>query len=270
MNYDNEKQIYCPSGFGGNELLSKTRDSTCDENVLSRCSPNGFSIRRHTADELYEGAYEKERIPLRLLYVEADPDEVAINRIKALQNCQPGAPIDIYKRGARFGLSRFLRFAEESHAIQEACDIGNHNVLMIKFLNIRKNELKNLIKRYEPELFHFSGHGSINGQLIFCAPLPAESFSYIKIDHADIDEFINAFKADGASVALVVLAACHSAQFLQRIVDSGCARMAIGTEGKAKEHDVIVFSAAFYRRLMRNEWKHSSDAWLYKIGRAHV
>lgn len=49
---------------------------------------------------------------------------------------------------------------------------------------------------------------------------------------------------------------------LKQIVDSGCAKVAIGINGKVRENDIITFSTYFYRGLSRQGWIYDSEAWL--------
>jgi hypothetical protein len=209
----------------------------------------------------------KENVPISLLYVESDPDEFTMKQINALSMCQSGDDLTVYKRGARFGFYRFLRASEESHSIQEACDVGCHNIEMSKFFNIRKHEFSGLIMRTVPKLVHFSGHGSKEGRLIVCSPLlSGKTYNFnLKIDYLSTDEIIRAFHEQKVEAGLVVLAACYTSEWLKPIVDSGCAKVAIGINGKVKENDIITFSTYFYRGLTRQEWVYGSEAWLNTI-----
>ena len=215
-------------------------------------------------ESIYVFRTPKEKVPISLLYIESDPDEFTMMRINELKNCLPGDGLSIYKQGAKFGFFRFLRVSEESHSIQEACDSGCHNIEMSKFFNIRKHEFSELIKRKTPKLVHFSGHGSKEGKLIVCAPLlHGKTYNFdLKIDYLSPDEIIGGFHAQKVRAGLVVLAACYTSEWLKRIVDSGCAKVAIGIDGKVKENDIITFSTYFYRGLSRQEWTYDSEAWL--------
>lgn len=105
---------------------------------------------------------------------------------------------------------------------------------------IRSDELPALLKRNNPQLIHFTGHGNENSQLLF------ENMNGQKTPITDnILDII--FRTSGKNIGCVLLSACNSSAQAKLI--SKHTSFAIGFPGIIEEELASFFSRSFYESL---------------------
>lgn len=104
--------------------------------------------------------------------------------------------------------------------------------------------IQELLMREQPMVLHFTGHGNVEGELVFPladgTPCPA-----------DPDQLARVFQLVGASLRCVVLNACHSelqARLIAQHVDA-----VVGMPRAIDDQTAIAFSAGFYQALALGE-----------------
>lgn len=105
---------------------------------------------------------------------------------------------------------------------------------------IRSDELPAILKRNNPQLIHFTGHGNEEAQLLF------ENINGQKtaISNSVIDII---FKTSGKNIKCVLFSACYSS--VQAKIISKHALYAIGFPGVIEEELASFFSRSFYESL---------------------
>jgi hypothetical protein len=105
---------------------------------------------------------------------------------------------------------------------------------------IRATDLQEQLLRHRPSIIHFSGHGSLAGELL----LEDESGQAKPVTTAALG---NLFRVLGQDIRCVVLNACFSeaqARTIAEHVDS-----VVGMTAAVEDHSAIAFASAFYQAL---------------------
>jgi hypothetical protein len=105
---------------------------------------------------------------------------------------------------------------------------------------IRPNDLQRLLLKYEPQIVHFSGHGSKSHRILMNGPHGRAQ----SIDQRGLTQLFGIYSKH---VRLVLLNACFTrtqARSLAEVVD-----YSIGTARPIGDKTSVVFAGAFYRAL---------------------
>ncbi len=105
---------------------------------------------------------------------------------------------------------------------------------------VRPHDLTGALLRHEPNVVHFSGHGSKKGQIF----LEDDSGSAKAVDP---DVLAKMFKSFSTTVRCVILNACYSAQQAKGIARS--IQYVIGIKDSISNDVAIAFSLGFYQAL---------------------
>jgi hypothetical protein len=138
-----------------------------------------------------------------------------------------------------------LRLDEEIRAVR----LEQHEGTVANRLDIdaipmaQPNDLLDLLRRYEPGVVHFSGHGK-TGELLF----QADDGSMRPVATSDLAEV---FRLAGGLVRLVVLNACDSESLARALLAH--VDCIVAMRGPIHDVDARRFSAAFYRQLAEGD-----------------
>lgn len=135
-----------------------------------------------------------------------------------------------------------LRLDEELRAIDIALRQGDYRdrYIMQPHLAVRVEDLQELLLRHQPDIVHFSGHGTATSEIILqdaagkSTPVPSAALS-------------NLFRLFKENISCVVLNACYSAGQAQAIAQH--IPVVIGMSDAIPDDASINFAAAFYRAL---------------------
>ena len=105
---------------------------------------------------------------------------------------------------------------------------------------VRVSDLQGLLLRHQPDIIHFSGHGSPTRTLIF----ENEAGQPTEVPHAALSEIFQVLKEN---VRCVVLNACYSEA--QAAAIASHVDVVIGMSDLMGDHAAISFAAAFYQAL---------------------
>ena len=135
-----------------------------------------------------------------------------------------------------------LRLGAESTKIKEALEAATsrEHFLFVEDHAVRLDSLTRLILRQKPTIVHFSGHGAVEGSLIF------EEQGGIGVE-ADPTAIAELFRLAGDNTKLIILNACHSegqAKALANHVDA-----VIGISKSVSDDSAIAFSKALYEAI---------------------
>jgi hypothetical protein len=112
-------------------------------------------------------------------------------------------------------------------------DIGQHEYVTQELQFIDKDTITDIF-RFEPDIIHFSGHGSNKG-LVFQdgESIPANWLTKLFEDKKEIQ--------------LLFLNACYSADQISELKNSGKIKYIIGNEGEISEYSATEFAFIFYK-----------------------
>mgnify|MGYP000887216110 CR=1 FL=1 len=153
-------------------------------------------------------------------------------RIKVLFMCA-----DPRVEGAHLRLGAEVR---DIAAKLRASDAARASIELVTEWAVRAKDLPDIFLRHEPQVVHFSGHGSKKGRLAF----EDDEGNVNLLDREIIGRL---FEIHGESVRCVVLNACYSkaqAELLRRHVD-----FVVGMEGEVGDAGARAFASAFYLAL---------------------
>ena len=133
-----------------------------------------------------------------------------------------------------------MRLGEEVRNIDEQLRLAQHRdrFNLEQQLAVRTGDILNAMRRYKPDIVHFSGHGSLDGALIFedaagkAKPVSAEALGEM-------------FRVQG--VRCVVMNACWSDMHADEIAKQ--VDCVIGMTRSVSDAAAISFAAAFYGSL---------------------
>lgn len=135
----------------------------------------------------------------------------------------------------------FLRIDEEARAIDQALRQASNRHFEIRVHQaLRVDDLQELLLRYEPNIVHFSGHGSTENELL----LMDAAGKAMAVSGTALRDLFTVLKGN---IRCIVLNACFSegqAAGLAEIIDC-----VVGIEGLITDEASRQFSTAFYRAL---------------------
>ena len=137
---------------------------------------------------------------------------------------------------------RPLRLDEEIRAIkQKIWEAEHRDLIEVETLEAaRPDDLLSKLNRYEPDVIHFSGHGSQSQQLVFCddsgQPHPVSKEALVAL-----------FEVMASKVQVAVFNACFSQSQAEAIVQT--IPCTIGMNKAVGDKAATVFAAAFYRGI---------------------
>lgn len=152
-----------------------------------------------------------------------------------------------FNSGGERAVSGMLAAAEEGHIIQAAVDV-NKNARLDKHFNVRSAEVAQRIKEIHPDVFHFSGHIKKEKGLVFCRRDASNRRGFIN-EYMNKECLKSCFT--GETVLLAIIVSCNSAVFAQELVESGVARIAIGTDSEICDDSALRFVERFYGELSK-------------------
>ncbi len=150
-------------------------------------------------------------------------------------------PIKILFLAANPSDSTRLRIDEEARAIDQALrQAESRNITILSHWAVRIDDLQELLLRHQPDIVHFSGHGSADDQIILqdasgaSAPVPTHALRSL-------------FRILKDNVRCVVLNACysqHQAEAIAEVIDC-----VIGMSDAISDEAARRFASAFYSGL---------------------
>lgn len=149
-------------------------------------------------------------------------------------------PTKILFVGLCMGAQPPLSSIRELNTLRKGLD--EEHWLLVERWNPSAGELSALLLEHEPQLVHFSGHGSEDAQLY----LPGLEGGFELVDGEALAKLLSV-----PGVRCVVLNSCHSrelARVLCRHVDA-----VLGVEGEVEERDAIAFTLGLYAALCRGQ-----------------
>jgi uncharacterized protein YegL len=151
-----------------------------------------------------------------------------------------GKRVKIMFAGASPRSDRFIRTDVEVRAIQDKVTKTKYRdtLSFISQTAMRASELQESLRKYVPDIIHFSGHGTISGDLEFESDKPEIP---IAISPEIIAETI---RLAPGGLKLAFFNACHSVRAAQSAVRH--VSVAIGMDGEIDDESAKVFAAEFY------------------------
>lgn len=144
-------------------------------------------------------------------------------------------------RSAPSGGRQRLLIDEEVHEIRDRLKGAKYGdqVEVIDRGAVRTSDMLQLMREFQPQVVHFSGHGEVEG-LVVVGKLGGEQFVNAK-------GLESLFRVRGTNVRLVVLNACFSLPLANALADQvGCA---IGTPHKISDDAAVIFGSTFYHAI---------------------
>jgi hypothetical protein len=138
--------------------------------------------------------------------------------------------------------TKTLQLDEEIRGITNKIEATDYrdSIEMISAWAVRPDDLLQLLNTHKPQIVHFSGHGSSNGEIIL-----TDNNGDLKPISAKAIQFL--FKTLKDNIRLVILNACYSrsqAEAITTVIDC-----AIGMNESIGDKAAIVFAASFYRAI---------------------
>jgi hypothetical protein len=133
-----------------------------------------------------------------------------------------------------------------------------HRIDVQTELALRPHELPAALMRHQPDLVHFSGHGTSDGSLCLVNDATGQTQALAA------EELIALFKPLARDLRCVVLSACHSAAQAQAIVS--CVPCVISMARAVKDDAATAFAAGFYEALAFGQ----SVQTAFDLGRAQM
>jgi hypothetical protein len=134
-----------------------------------------------------------------------------------------------------------LQLDEEIRAVTEKIRSAKYrDIELISAWAVRSDDLIQLLNQHNPQIVHFSGHGSEKGEIVLVdntgkpKPVSIDAIKYL-------------FRTLKNNIRLVVLNACYSKSQAQAIIENiDCA---VGMNTSIGDTAAITFAASFYRAL---------------------
>jgi hypothetical protein len=138
------------------------------------------------------------------------------------------------------------RLASEYQAIKEEVKRGRHGsqFLLREEFSVQIEDMTWAVKDFRPHILHFSGHGSVDGELCF-------EDRMARARRVDLRNLDGIFAGLAGQVDCVVLNACYSAKQAARI--SKHIPCVIGLRSVITEQAADLFSRGFYQALSAGE-----------------
>jgi hypothetical protein len=138
--------------------------------------------------------------------------------------------------------STHLRLAEEARTIQEKIRATAHRntIDLVSSWGVRPDDWLQELNERHPQIVHFSGHGSSQGEIMCQGPREKT----VPISALALKELFHACKGD---TRLVILNACYSELQARAIVEE--VDCVIGMNNQIYDSVAITFIASFYRAL---------------------
>jgi hypothetical protein len=135
-----------------------------------------------------------------------------------------------------------LRLGNEARAIFDQVEMGSRRqeFEIINQLAVRASDLQRILFKYEPDIVHFSGHGSKVGEIVL-----QDDLGHSK--QVKKEALTRLFTLHKGNIRVVFLNACFSKD--QATAISDVIDYTIGTNKEVGDNAAIVFAAAFYRAL---------------------
>jgi hypothetical protein len=134
-----------------------------------------------------------------------------------------------------------LRLNEEMRSIQQAAESNGFRSLEIQFLGaVRKDDLQASLIRYSPDIVHFCGHGTSNGELV----LEDDSGSASVLNKNALSSIFANFSD---SIKCVILNSCYSKKQAAGIIKH--IPCIVGMTSLLNDQAAIAFSSKFYTGL---------------------
>ena len=162
----------------------------------------------------------------------ATPSQIVMKKIKVLI---------VLSNQAEPGKAR-LYLDNEVKAIKQKVNSAKHRDL-IEIDTLEAATIGDLIAKlnqYEPDVLHFSGHGSQDGQLVFCADAGGEQF-------ISKDNLLTLFQVAATSVQVGFFSACFSESVADTVIQS--VPCAIGMRTEIGDDLATTFSSHFYQAV---------------------
>lgn len=152
-----------------------------------------------------------------------------------------GRPIKILFLAANPLDTVFLRTDEEARAIDAALrQAANRNFEIRVHGAVRSDDLQELLLRHQPDIVHFSGHGTEENELI----LVGANGNGVRVSGAALRQLFGVLKGN---IRCIVLNACYTetqAKALAEVIDC-----VVGIEDAISDEGARQFATAFYRAL---------------------
>jgi len=134
-----------------------------------------------------------------------------------------------------------LAIDEEMRAIQQALRQADYRVFDIRLgPAVRIEDLQDLLLQHQPDILHFSGHGTETSALIFHN---AQGNS-VQVRSATLGQLFQILKDN---LRCVVLNACYTAEMAEGL--AGVIDSVVGIENAITDSAALQFTTAFYRAL---------------------
>jgi Tfp pilus assembly protein PilF len=133
-----------------------------------------------------------------------------------------------------------LRIDEELREIKQKIHQSTNRLELVSEWAVRASDLQQALLQHQPDIVHFSGHGSQSSEII----LEDESGNSKTVGRKALSELFRILKDN---IRVVVLNACYAkaqAQDLTRTID-----FTVGINTAIEDKAAIVFSAYFYQSL---------------------
>jgi hypothetical protein len=200
--------------FGGNVKIGKQEigdknihTNIYNENVSTTQKPTKSTARKH------DKITPRKRLPVNVLFLAANPTGTT--------------PLDLNK---------------EFNAIEDeldSCKFRERFNLEQRF-ELRTDEISKQLLKYEPQIVHFSGHGSQEGEIIL-------QYATGEAHPVDALAITNLFSVLKDNIRCVVLNACYSK--IQATLISGYIDCVIGMSKAIGDEAAIKFAQGFYRGI---------------------
>ncbi len=158
-----------------------------------------------------------------------------------VDNAPSGRPIKILFLAANPLDTVFLRTDEEARAIDVALrQAANRNFEIRVHGAVRINDLQDLLLRHQPDIVHFSGHGTEQNELL----LVDANGNGVRVSGAALRQLFTVLKGN---IRCIVLNACYTetqAKALAEVIDC-----VVGIEDVISDEGARQFATAFYRGL---------------------
>jgi Inner membrane component of T3SS, cytoplasmic domain/CHAT domain len=135
-----------------------------------------------------------------------------------------------------------LKLDEEAREIESKIRAAEHrdSLELITKWAVRPDDLLQTLNEYQPQIVHFSGHGTATEEIILldrnATPLPVSKQALVRL-----------FRTLKDNIRVVLLNACYSrsqAEAITEVIDC-----AIGMSRAIGDHAAINFAASFYRAI---------------------